>query len=169
MLLWFVVLAPVLVAEIFRSPMIDYRLVALGAALPVAEAVFGGPFVLHTLVGAVAALTLVMLSTQRRRLVRRRLLGVPIGFFFHLVLDASWARTELFWWPVVGLARGDGWSFGSTESGLPEFDRPLIVGLALEVVAVGVAVWAWRRYELADTDNRSFFVRTGQLTRAALP
>ena len=39
MLLWFVVLAPVAVAEIFRSPMVDYRLVALGAVLPLAEAV----------------------------------------------------------------------------------------------------------------------------------
>ncbi|MGH1503588.1 MAG: hypothetical protein ACRBI6_08530 [Acidimicrobiales bacterium] len=167
MLLWFVILAPVLVAEIFRSPMIDYRLVALGAALPLAEAALGGPNVLHTLLGAVGLLTIVMLATPNRRLVRRRLLGIPIGLFFHLALDASWARTELFWWPFVGLARGDGWSFGTGQ--IPELERPVGVIVALEVVAVAVGWWAWKRYELGDDDNRSFFVRTGQLTRAALP
>lgn len=167
MLLWFVIVGPILVAEIFRSPMIDYRLVALGAVLPVAEVVTGGPRIFHTLFGAVAAMSLVMALTSKRRLVRRRLLGVPIGLFFHLLLDAAWARTALFWWPVVGLARGDGLSFG--EGGLPEFDRPLAVGLFLEVLAVAAGWWAWKRYELDDEDNRRFFFTTGQLTRAAMP
>ncbi len=159
MLIWFLVLAPVLVAEVFRSPMIDYRLVALGAVLPIAEVVTG-PNVLHTLLGAVAAMTVVMLATQQRRLVRRRLLGVPIGLFVHLVLDGSWTRTKLFWWPAFGL------DFG--ERSLPEFDRPLIVGVILELIALAVAWWAHSRYRLDDPSNRQRLLRTGQLDRSVL-
>lgn len=159
MLIWFLVLAPVLVAEVFRSPMIDYRLVAVGAALPLVE-VFIGANVLHTLLGAVVVMTVVMLTTQRRRLVRRRLLGIPIGLFVHLVLDGSWTRAELFWWPVFGF------DFGPDT--LPEFDRPLIVGLVLELLGAAAAVWAYRRYDLADPVKRSRLVQTGQLDRSVL-
>lgn len=159
MVLWFVVVAPVLVAEVFRSPMIDYRLVAVGAALPLVE-VFVGANVLHTLLGSVALLTVVMLATQGRRLLRRRLLGVPIGMFVHLVLDGSWTRTELFWWPGFGL------DFGTSEP--PEFDRPLAIGVALELAAVAVAVWAHRRYDLGDDAKRGRLLTTGQLDRSVL-
>lgn len=160
MLLWFLVLAPVIVAEVFRSPMVDYRLVALGAVLPLAEALFAGPNVLHTLLAAVAVLTLVMLFTQHRRLVRRRLLGVPIGLFLHLVLDATWTDQTLLWWPGFGLSFGEGQ--------VPELHRGLAVGLVLEVIAVAVGVWAVRRYELSDPTNRSRLFRTGQLDRHVL-
>lgn len=159
MLIWFLVLAPILVAEVFRSPMIDYRLVALGAVLPLAEIVTGVN-VLHTLLGAVVVMTVVMLSTQKRRLLRRRLLGVPIGLFVHLILDASWTRAELFWWPAFGF------DFG--PSTLPEFDRPLIVGVALELIGLGAAVWAFRRYDLGDPAKRDRLITTGQLDRSVL-
>src|SRR5690606_33158628 len=96
---WFAAAAFTIVVLVFSSPAIDYRLVALGAVLPVGEAAFGGPFVLHTLVGSVALLTIVVLATRGRRLVARQLIGLPIGTFLHLVLDGTWARTELFWWP----------------------------------------------------------------------
>jgi hypothetical protein len=157
--LWFAVLAPVLVAEVFRSPMIDYRLIAIGALLPLVEVVTGAS-ILHTLLGAATIMTLVMLGTQRRRLVRRRLLGIPIGLFVHLVLDGSWTRAELFWWPGFGL------DFGPNT--LPEFDRPLAVGLALEIAAVVVAGWAFRRYELGEPENRRRLFTTGQLDRSVL-
>lgn len=159
MLIWFLALAPVLVAEVFRSPMIDYRLVALGAVLPLAEVVIG-PNVLHTLLGSVAVMTIVMLTTQRRRLVRRRWLGVPIGMFFYLVLAGVWTTSELFWWPFFGL------DFGIDTP--PPFDRPLVVGLVLELIGLGVAWWAYRRYDLADSEKRDRFVRTGQLDRSVL-
>jgi len=158
-LIWFVVLAPVLVAEVFRSPMIDYRLVAVGAALPLVE-VFIGANVLHTLLGAVVMMTVVMLTTQNRRLLRRQLLGVPIGLFVHLVLDGSWTRAELFWWPAFGF------DFG--PSTLPEFDRPLVVGLFLEVLGIVAAVWAYRRYDLSDPKKRDRLIQTGQLDRSVL-
>ncbi len=94
MLLWFVILAPVLVAEIFQSPMADYRIVALGAALPLAEVVFGGPRYLHTMVVAMGLMAILMLATSNHRLIRRRLLGIPIGLLLHLVLDFTWARWD---------------------------------------------------------------------------
>lgn len=139
--------------------MIDYRLVAVGAALPLAEVVIGVN-VLHTLLGAVALMALVMLATQNRRLVRRRLLGMPIGLLVHQVLDASWTRAELFWWPAFGF------DFGPAT--LPEFDRPLAVGIFLEVLGVGAALWAYRRYDLDDPVNRSRLMTTGQLDRSVL-
>ena len=159
MLIWFAVLAPVLVAEVFRSPMIDYRLVAVGALLPLVEVVVGTN-VLHTLLGAVLVMTVVMVATQRRRLVRRRLLGIPIGMFVHLVLDGSWTRAELFWWPGFGL------DFGPSR--LPEFDRPLVVGVGLELVGVAVGWWALRRYGLDDPGRRTRLLTTGQLDRSVL-
>lgn len=157
MLLWFAVAAPFLVAEIFRSPMIDYRMVAIGALLPVIEVVVGRPFVLHTLAAPVVLLTVVMAATSGRRLLRRRLLGIPIGLFLHLVLDGTWASTDLFWWPVFGL------SFDGLE--IPEATG---VGfrLLLEVAAIGLAAVAWRRYGLDDAAARTRLVRTGHLPPA---
>lgn len=160
MVLWFAVLAPVLVAEVFRSPMIDYRVVAVAAVAPVLEAFSGGPRIAHTLLAAVGALTVVMLTTRRRRLTRRRLLGIPIGLFVHLVLDATWSVTALLWWPFFGA------SFGERQ--VPEFDRPLVVGLLLEAAAVAAAIWAVRRYELDDAENRRRLFTTGQLARGVL-
>ena len=157
MLLWFAVAAPFLVAEVFRSPMVDYRMVALGALLPLLEVFTGGAFVLHTLAAPVIVLTVVMGATTGRRLLRRRLLGIPIGMFFHLVLDGTWASTKLFWWPVFGL------SFDELE--LPE---ATLVGwrLVLELLAVSLAVVAWRRYGLDDPEARRRLVRTGHLPPA---
>jgi hypothetical protein len=161
MLIWFAVLAPVIVAEVFRSPMVDYRLVALGAVLPVAEAAVAGPRLLHTLVGAVGALVVVMVATVGRRLVRRALLGVPIGLFLHLVLDGTWTDRDLFWWPAFGA------SF--ERDTVPELDRPLVAIVALELVGVAVGWWAWRRYGLDDAANRRRLITTGNLDRRVLP
>lgn len=155
MLLWFVVVAPVVVAEVFKSPMVDYRLVMVGAALPAIELFAGRPFVLHTFLAPVVLLTLVMLATIGRRLLRRRLLGIPIGLFLHQVLDATWSEAALFWWPLFGT------SF--SELSVPELQRPLL-SLMLEVVAVAVAALVWRRYELDKEENRSLLLRSGHLS-----
>lgn len=155
MLLWFVGGAVVIVWQVFRSPGFDYRLVALGAVLPLVEAPFG-PAVLHTLAGAVAVLVAVMAATRHRRLVRRRWLGVPIGLFLHLVLDGVWTRADTFWWPALG------WDFG--PSGLPELGRPLVVGLALEVAGAALLWWMWGVFGLDDPARRRDLVRSGRLT-----
>lgn len=158
MLLWFAVTAPILVAEVFRSPLVDYRLVAVGALLPLLEPVTGLFLGLHTLVGAVLALAVVMGATTGRRLVRRRLLGLPIGLFCHLVLDGTWTRTRLFWWPA----------FGFDRQPAPEVGRPPLVWFGLEVAGIALAVVAWRRYGLASPDNRRLLVAQGHLARGVL-
>lgn len=154
MLIWFAATSVVLVAIVFRSPGVDYRYVVLGALLPVLEAATGGPKVLHSVVGAVVILVVVVLATQRRRLVRRKVLGIPIGLMAHLVLDGSFTRTDAFWWPVTGT------SFASGQ--VPELDH-LGLSLVLEVVGVGVAWWSYRLFRLDEAGRRERFVRTGRL------
>lgn len=161
MLLWFVGPSIAIVWLVFRSPMADHRMVAVGALLPVVEAPTGAPRVLHTLLGAVVALGVVMALTRGRRLVRRRWLGIPIGLFLHLVLDASFTRAELFWWPFLGFDPGTG--------GLPELDRPLGVIVVLEVLGGAACWWCSRAFDLQDRSRRDIFVRTGQVDRSLLP
>ena len=157
MFFWFVVTAPFLVAEIFKSPMVDYRLVAVGAALPLIEVFFGQAFVLHTLLAPVLVLTVVMLTTMNRRLVRRRLLGIPIGMFFHLVLDGTWSSSVLFWWPAFG--------FSLADEPVPETTG---IGwrILLEILGIGLAVFAYRRYNLDQPHVRARLAKSGHLTAA---
>jgi len=160
-LLWFVGPTVALVWLVFRSPAFDYRLVALGAVLPLLEVLTGGPRVLHTLLGAVGALTVVVLATRERRLVRRRWIGLPIGLFFHLVLDGAFTRAELFWWPFLG------WALPSGR--LPELDRPVVVIVVLEVLGAAAVWWCWRAFGLDDPARRRLMRDTGQVDRAMLP
>lgn len=154
MLIWFLVAAPFLVAEIFRSPLVDYRLVALGAVLPVTEVAIGRPFVLHTLAAPVLVMAVTMLTTMGRRLLRRRLLGLSIGLFLHLVLDGAWSVAHLFWWPVFGF------SFAGLD--VPEASS-LGWRLVLELAGVALGFVAWRRHGLDDPVARQRLVRTGHL------
>jgi hypothetical protein len=153
---WFAGVGWLLVVAVFQSPALDYRLVMLGTVVPLADAVTGGPWVLHTLLASVALLVIVMLATQRRRLVRRRWLGLPIGMFIHLVLDGAWTNTHVFWWP------GFGSSFGHDR--LPELDRGAL-SFAMELVGVAALVYAWNRFGLRAPEARERFLRTGQLPR----
>lgn len=154
MLLWFAGMSVLGVVTIFQSPGIDYRFVMASAVLPVAEGLLGHPWVLHTLVGASVALAATVLGTRRHRVLRRRLLGIPIGLFAHLVLDFVWASSRLFWWPFLG------WSFGRSQ--IPELSRSAF-GVVLEVagaVALGVS---WQRFGLADPQRRQAFLHAGRL------
>jgi hypothetical protein len=154
-LIWFAVMAVVLTFAVFQSPALDYRMVALGAVLPVIEIPFGaGP--LHSLAFPTAVLAVVMLATRNRRLVRRRWLGLPIGIYLHLVLDLAFTRPESFWWPVFGVA-------GSTGSAF-ELERGAW-SLVMEAVGVVVGVWTYRRFGLDDEARRRRFARSGQLDR----
>jgi hypothetical protein len=108
MLLWFAFGSIFGVWNVFQSPGLDFRLIAVGALLPLAlDAPFGAQSYAHTLCSAVVVLVLVMaLTTGRgRRLRRRRLLGLPIGWFTGLVLSGAWAHKEVFWWPAFGWSR----------------------------------------------------------------
>lgn len=155
MFLWFAAGSVAIVWLVFQSPAVDYRMVVLGSVLAVGEVPFGvGP--LQTLALSVVILAVVMLATIGRRLVRRRWLGVPIGTFLHLVLDGSWARTNVFWWPA------NGWRFPGISA--PTVSRGLW-SVALELGGVLIAVWLWDRFGLSDASRRRRFVTTGQLDR----
>src|SRR5687767_3342682 len=104
MLLWYAGVSVLAVALVFRSRGVDYRLVALGSLLPLAvDGVIGARSLGHTLLFAVALLGAVMVATiGRSRLLRRRLLCLPIGVLCGLVLSGSFADAERFWWPALG-------------------------------------------------------------------
>jgi len=156
MFLWFIGASVVAVWVVFRSPALDYRLVALGAVLPLGDAVFGGPRLLHTLLAPVVALLVVMLATRHRRLMRRRWLGIPIGLFMHLVLDGTWSSAHLFWWPLLGS------SFGHRQ--VPELTHGA-VGWLLEALGVVCIVGLVRRFELDQPARRTELLRTGHFGR----
>lgn len=154
MVIWFAACSVVLVAVVFQSPGIDYRWVIAGSVAPLLEQVTGGPKVLHSVIGAMTLLLFVVAATSKRRLVRRRVLGFPIGVMAHLVLDGSFTQTRAFWWPVTGLSFAPG--------PVPEIDH-LALSLVLELVGIGVGVWAWRRFGLADPGRRARFLADGRL------
>lgn len=156
MLLWFAGLAFVLVAVVFDSPALDYRLVMVGAVLPTIEGVVAGPFVLHTLVGSAGLLAAVAVIWRGRRLAQRRWVGLPIGTFVHLLLDGTWTDTDRFWWPVTGA----GFSGSSPELGGP---WPLVV--VMEAVGVLALMGGARRFGLATPAGWARFRATGQLVR----
>jgi membrane-bound metal-dependent hydrolase YbcI (DUF457 family) len=155
-LLWFAGGSFVLVWLVFRSPAVDYRLVVVGALLPLVELPFGEPRVLHSLTGAVALLALAMILTPRRRLVQRRLVAIPIGVFIHLLLDGIWTDTRAFWWPFAGRS----WS----GARLPELARGGF-GIVLELAGAAALWWCWRRFRLGEPARCDRFRRTGQLDR----
>jgi hypothetical protein len=158
MLLWYAGFSVLLVYFVFQSAGVDYRLVVAGSLLPLAvDLPFVGLAYGHTLLGSVALLVAVMLLTiGRPRLLRRRLLCLPIGAFCGLVLSAAWANTDVFWWPFTGASLPDG-------SLLP---APGIVVLE-ELAGVAACAWIVYRFGLADPGRRDDFLRSGRLRAPA--
>ncbi len=155
MLFWFIATSVLTISFVFRDPRFDYRWLIGGALLPdVVDVWFGGARVLHSLVGAVGAMTLVMIITAGRRPIRRRLLSVPIGVLLHLVFDGAFSSTDVFWWPFMG-------GFGDAD--LPVVQRGWW-NLALEAAGVAMIVWAWSFFGLADATRRRRFITDGTLT-----
>lgn len=155
-LLFFVAAATLVVYLIFDSPAFDYRFVAIGAILPLIEAPTARPWLLHTLLGAALMLSLVMLATRGARLRRRRWLGVPIGMLVFLAASGTWTHAALFWWPFGGpSAIGIG--------PLPEFNRPVFVLLALEMLGLTALLWLAHRCQLHHKAPRRRFFQTGRL------
>ena len=155
MFIWFIALSITGVALVFDSPNLDYRLVAFGSVLPAVEIFLGGPWIGHTLLLPVLTMFLIMLVARGKRLTQRKWLGLPIGLFAHLLLDASWAKTELIWSPAKGFD-----SLGGSR--VPEMERWPAV-LFLELLGIIVGCWIWRRFRLNDKDNRRTFIREGKL------
>lgn len=166
MILWFVGLAVVAVWVVFRDPALDLRLVAAGALLPDAVDLVidlvgvAGPWPAHTLIFSAGLLTAVMLATRGRRLVRRRLLALPIGSLLHLALDGAWTDTVVFWWPFLGTDVG--------PQALPSAERG-VANVALELIGLAALVWAWRRFRLSEGPRRQALWRTGRIGRDLVP
>jgi hypothetical protein len=156
-LLWFAGASLVIVWSVFHDPAIDHRLVVAGALLPdLIDVWSGGRWFAHSVLFSVLLLTGVMVGTTGRRLLRRRLLALPIGTFLHLVLDGMWTDKRVFWWPAFGGSFGD--------RGLPSLDRGLL-DVPLELLGLVALVWAVRRFRLGDPERRRTFLRTGRFAR----
>ncbi|HEY7107601.1 MAG TPA: hypothetical protein VH986_14465 [Acidimicrobiia bacterium] len=153
MFLWYVGLSVLLVAAIFKSSGIDYRLVAVGSLLPlVVDLPLGHRAYGSTLLFAVVLLVVVMVGTiGRPRLLRRRLLCLPIGVFCGLVLSGAFLNDERFWWPFVG-------AFGH-DSLLPT----AWVVVVEELVGLVVCWYLVGQYDLYLPGPRREFWRTGRL------
>ena len=156
MFFWYVAVSFAVVALVFDSPAVDYRLVMLGSVLPVVEILAGGPWALHTLLAPLSVLVVVMLATRGRRLARRRWLGLPIGLLLYLVLNGVWRQVDLFWWPIYGTT--------VDAADLPEW-RPLAVLVWLELIGLAVGAWAVRRYGLTDRGRLRLLATKGHLDR----
>jgi hypothetical protein len=142
---------------VFHDPAIDLRMVIAGALAPdLIDAPFRGAHVAHSVTFAVAILTVVMLGTIGRRLLRRRLVMLPVGLMLHIVFDGAFSNTSVFWWPIGG----DVW---------PDVSLPMIErgwwNIPLELAGLAMCVWAWRRFGWHDSARRELLVRTGRLDR----
>lgn len=156
MVLWFVGPSILIVWAVFSSPAADYRFVAVGSLIPLLELPFGEPRLLHSLTGSAAAMALIMVGAAGRRLVQRRLLGLPIGMLLHLVLDGAWTDVHAFWWPFAGTA----WS----SSRLPELGRGGW-SFGLEILGLGACWWGYRRFRLDEAERRHDLIHTGRIGR----
>jgi hypothetical protein len=154
MVLWYLAPSIVAVHEIFRSRGLDYRLIALGALLPLlVDLPFGYYAYGHSLFVAVGVLAVVMLGTiGRPRLLRRRLICIPIGWMCGLVLSGAFLHDVSFLWPVLGSDFPD-------DSLVP----PVTVLVLLDAAGLAIGIWAWNRFGLADRATRDDFLRTGRL------
>lgn len=132
---------------VFRDPALAYAMVAAGALLPDAvDWVAGDMGPGHSVLVGGALLALVMLATRGRRRVRRRLLGIPLGFLFHLVLDGAWlSGPAVLWWPLAASAAPDA---------LPALARPLPLLVLLEAAGLALGWFAWRAIGSARSARR---------------
>jgi hypothetical protein len=160
MLLWYTGMSVLLVANVFRSTGVDYRIIAAGALVPLAvDAPFGHQAYAHTLLFAVAVLVVVMaLGHGRPRLVQRRLLCLPIGVFSGLVLSGAWSAGEVFWWPLFG-----------TDIGAESLLAAWWVILIEELVGLVAWWWVFGQFDLYLPGPRAEFKRTGRLRETTGP
>jgi hypothetical protein len=157
--LWYAAGSVFAVWNVFQSAGLDFRAVAAGALLPLlVDLPFGHQAYGHALLAPVVALTIVMLATsgRGRRLLRRRVIGLPIGWFCGLALSGSFASQRVFWWP------GFGRSFGHVEL-LPA----VAVVVIEELLGVVATRWIWTRFGLRDPSRRRALLRRGRLALVA--
>jgi membrane-bound metal-dependent hydrolase YbcI (DUF457 family) len=154
MLLWYVGMSVLLVANVFRSVGVDYRLVAVGSVLPLlVDLPFGQRAFGHTLLFPVAMLVVVMLATiGRPRLLRRRWLCLPIGVFAGLILSGAFTQGDTFFWPL----------FGTAFPGDPLLPAWWVVVIE-ELVGLVACWWVVGQFDLYLPGPRAELFRTGRL------
>jgi hypothetical protein len=154
MVFWYLAPSIVAVHDIFRSRGLDYRLIALGALLPLLiDAPLGYFAYGHSLFVAVAVLAAVMIGTiGRPRLLRRRLICLPIGWMCGLVLSGAFLHNTSFLWPLLG-------------SDFPDVSLvpPFTILVLLDAAGLALGIWAWGRFGLGDRTKRDEFLRSGRL------
>ncbi|MFN8037310.1 MAG: hypothetical protein U0V73_15415 [Acidimicrobiia bacterium] len=143
-----------IVWNVFQSSGIDYRLVAIGSLLPLlVDLPVGHPAVGHTLVASVVLLAVVMVGTiGRSRLLRRRLLCLPIGSLCGLVLSGAWTNSDVFWWPLGGSSFAPGRL-------VPMWG----VVVLMEIVGLVACWWIVGRFGLYEGEAFREFLRSGRL------
>jgi membrane-bound metal-dependent hydrolase YbcI (DUF457 family) len=156
---------------VFRDPEMDLRVLAVGAVLPdlidkpIGSILFTdyygtGRIYAHTLAFAAIVLFGVMALTSRGSAARKRWMALPIGVFFHLLLDMP-VDAETLWWPVLGLE-------------FPSFAEGALVDLVAyllkspwvvlqELIGATYLVWLYRKAQLGDPERRRELVGTGRL------
>ena len=155
MFFWYVGPSVLAVYEIFRSRGLDYRLIAVGSLLPLAVDLSSGHFGAgHSILVAVGVLTIVMLGTiGRSRLLRRRLVCIPIGWLCALVLSGAFLHDHAFLWPLLG-----------TDAGAVGLVPPPTILVLAEAAGIAVIGWSIGRFGLNRPGPRAEFARSGRLT-----
>ncbi len=154
MIVWYAAGAILAVWIVFQSTGLDFRFVAAGGLVPLFDSLVGHQAVMHSLLAPTLAMTAVMAITagRGRRLLRRRLIGLPIGWYFGLALAGAFAHRAVFWFPAFGL------DFGAVAVW-----PPLPWALGLEIAGLFALRTIWSRAGLGDPANRAAFVRDGRL------
>ena len=156
MFLWFCISSILGIALIFRSPYLDYRLLAVGSVLPLFERLAGFQWIFHTLFFGVFVLMSIMLLGKGKRKIQRKMLPIPIGLLTHLILDGTWTKKEIFWWPLTGRDL-----MGSEVNRLEFSFMP--TGMILEILGIIFALYGFKKFSLREQRNRSAFIKKGHL------
>ena len=173
MIFWHLGGTVALVRYAFRDPNMDLRMLLVGAVLPdVIDKPLGRVFMVggyengqlwgHTLLFSGALMTVILLATARSSPRRRLWFPLAVGTLFHLLLDAMFTKAETFWWPFLGAEFTDAPTGNLVDSVYANLTNPWVV--AMEIVGFIYLAWLWRRAQLADSEYRDLFLRSGRLT-----
>ncbi len=172
MILWHLGATALIVRYVFRDPDMDLRYVLAGSVLPdvidkpIGTLLFHDTFgthrlFAHSVVFPMIVFGVALIVTKRGTGLRRGFIGLVIGAFVHLLLDATWATPEAFWWPFFG------WEFPKVfESDfLSLLGRMVSDPLVWAGEAAGTAylIFLWRRYLSAAGAVRHFAKADGRV------
>lgn len=158
---------------VFRDPQVDVRWLAAGALAPDIFDISVGTLIwvetfssseifAHSLPVTAAVGAAVLLLTGRRSPSRRNLMVMMVGWLIHLVVDGTWLRAKVFWWPFAG------WSFPAES--LPFWQGAWVRAgsdpwrWVLEGIGLCYLLVVMRRAGLGSRPKFRRFLRTGVLS-----